>query len=74
MKTLRVSVRPNARHESLEQAPDQSWRACVKAAPVDGKANAALIALLASHFGIPKSRFSVKRGARARVKIIQIEE
>ena len=46
MKTLSVKVKPNARTSSLEQI-DGSWLAQIKSPPVDGKANAELIALIA---------------------------
>ena len=45
MKILKVKVKPGARTEALTQLADGSWQASVKAPPVDGKANAALIAL-----------------------------
>jgi hypothetical protein len=47
MRTLRLKVKPGARDESLVELADGSWVACVKAPPVDGKANAAVIALVA---------------------------
>jgi uncharacterized protein (TIGR00251 family) len=71
--TLRVQVKPNAREAGLEQRPDGTWLARVKAPPVDGKANAELIALLAAHFHVAKSRVSVKSGAGGRLKLITIE-
>jgi len=48
-------------------------RVRVKAAPVDGAANAALIQLLAKHLGVPKSRVLLVSGAPARNKILEIE-
>ena len=46
----------------------------VKALPVDGKANAALIALVAEHFGLRKSAVSIKSGAAGTLKLVQIAE
>ena len=46
MKILKVKVKPGARTEALTQLADGSWQASVKAPPVDGKANAALVALI----------------------------
>jgi uncharacterized protein YggU (UPF0235/DUF167 family) len=46
----------------------------VKARPVDGKANAALIALVAAHFGLRKAQVSIRSGASGRMKLVQIEE
>ena len=46
--------------EPLEQLADGTWLATLKAPPVDGKANAELIALVARQFGQPKSRVSIR--------------
>jgi uncharacterized protein YggU (UPF0235/DUF167 family) len=70
---LTVKVKPNARDSSLVQAPDGTWLATLKSAPVDGKANAELVALVAGHFGCPKARVSIKSGAGARIKRVRVE-
>ena len=74
MKILKIKVKPGARTEALSQLADGSWQASVKAPPVDGKANAALIALVAAHFGLRKSQVSIRSGASGRMKLVQIEE
>jgi uncharacterized protein YggU (UPF0235/DUF167 family) len=74
MRKLKLKVRPGSREESLTEQPDGSWIARVKAQPVDGKANAALIALIAAHFGLRKSQVSIKSGAGGRMKLVQLEE
>ena len=74
MKTLQVKVKPNARVSLLEQADDGSWRAQLKAPPVDGKANAELVALVARHFGCPRAAVTIRRGASGRTKLVQIAE
>lgn len=73
MKTLSVKVKPNASSAGLEQLADGTWLAKVKAAPVDGKANTALIALIAAHFGVPKRAVAITAGAGARIKRVSIE-
>ena len=74
MKTIRLKVKPRARLESLTELDDGTYIACVKAAPVDGKANAALVALLADHFAVPKARVRIKSGTGARLKLVEIED
>jgi uncharacterized protein len=74
MRTLKVKVKPGAREEAFTQLADGSWLASVKAPPVDGKANAALIALIAASFGVRKRQVSIRSGAGGRMKLIQIEE
>ena len=73
MKLLQVKVKPNARSSRLEQQPDGSWLAQLKSPPVDGKANEELIALVASHFGCPKSAVIIKSGASGRLKRLAVE-
>jgi uncharacterized protein len=67
-------VKPNARASALEQLADGTWLATLKAPPVDGKANAELIALVARQFGQPKSRVSIRRGTSGRVKLVTIAD
>ena len=71
---IEVRVKPNARASALEQVPDGSWRAQLKSPPVDGKANAALIALVADWFGCPKSAVSIRSGASGRTKRVKVED
>jgi uncharacterized protein YggU (UPF0235/DUF167 family) len=44
----------------------------LKSPPVDGKANAELIALVAARFGCRKAAVSIKAGAGGRMKLVQI--
>jgi uncharacterized protein len=74
LKTLQVKVKPGSRISSLEQGSDGVWLAKLKSPPVDGKANAELIALVAKHFECPKLSVSIKSGASGRVKWVRIED
>lgn len=74
MRTLRIQVKPNSREEELTPLADGSFVARVKSPPVDGKANTAVIALLAKHFGVRKSQVTLKSGASGRMKLIQIDD
>jgi uncharacterized protein (TIGR00251 family) len=71
-QTLLVKVKPNARRSSLERQADGSWLAQLKSPPVDGKANAELIALVAREFGCVKSAVEIATGAGARIKRVRI--
>ena len=74
MTTIQVTVKPNARASELEELEDGTWLARLKALPVDGKANAELVALVARQFGQPRTRVSIRRGNTGRVKLITIED
>lgn len=71
---LLIKVKPNSKQPGLVQLPDGSWIAKVSAPPVDGKANDALIRLVADHFGVSKSRVSIQTGASARLKRVLVED
>lgn len=73
MPVIEVKVKPNSRASSLEATGDGSWLAQLKSPPVDGKANAELIGLVARHFGCAKSAVSIKSGASARTKRVRID-
>ncbi|MGO4410314.1 MULTISPECIES: DUF167 family protein [unclassified Brevundimonas] len=45
----------------------------VRAQPVEGEANAALIAFLAKALGVPKRAVTLSRGGQSRLKMIEIE-
>ena len=69
---LRIKVKPNARTSTLAQQADGTWRAELKSPPVDGKANAELITLVAEHFRCPKAAVTLKSGASGRTKLVKV--
>ena len=76
--TLHLRVTPNAgadRIDGTELRDDGSavLRVRVTAVPDKGKANAAVIALLAKALGVPKSAVTLVSGDTARLKTIAIE-
>jgi len=71
--TLRIRLKPLSRSSSLEQQSDGSWTATLKSPPVDGKANAELIALVARRFGCPKDAVTIRAGRSGRTKLVTVE-
>lgn len=70
--TIAVTVKPNAKKPAITRISEGEYRASVNAAPVGGKANRALIELLADHFGVTRSSIEIMRGRSARKKMIRI--
>lgn len=70
--TLQIKVKPNAKASELTRTEDGTWLAKIKAQPVDGKANAELIALVAAEFGCKKSAVTIKAGAGSRMKLVTV--
>lgn len=68
---LALRATPGARMEALEIAQGRLV-AKVRAKPEDGKANAAVIALVSAALGIAPSRISLLRGATSREKLLQL--
>jgi uncharacterized protein YggU (UPF0235/DUF167 family) len=75
--SLFVRVTPNAGRDAIagvERRDDNSavLRLRVSAVPDKGKANAAVLALLAKALGVPKSTLSVASGETSRLKTIAV--
>lgn len=70
--TVAVRVKPGAKADSVELRPDGSLLIQVKAPPVDGKANEAVVAVLAKHFGVKRNAVTLKRGASSRDKVFEV--
>ena len=70
--TVDIAVKPRSSREGV--GPIQGDRLCVavNAPPVDGKANEAVVRLLASIFKIPRSAVTIVRGETGRKKTIRI--
>lgn len=73
MKILSVKVKPNAKQQHIQTAEDGSLVVHLKSPPVDGKANAELIELLAKEFNVSKSRIQIKSGLSSKLKRIEID-
>ena len=71
--TLKVRVQPKASRNQIDGFEDGTLRLRVTAQPVDGKANAGVIALMAKTLGVSKSRLEIVRGHGSRDKVISIE-
>jgi len=70
-ETLEIKVIPNAGKTELIKT-DAGYRARIACAPVDGKANEALIELLSKEFKAPKRDIEIAKGATSRNKIVII--
>lgn len=70
---IQVKVKPNARVSALDEADDGTFVAHIKSPPVDGRANAELVELVARRFRCSKAAVSIKSGASSRFKRVEIE-
>ncbi len=72
---LKVRLTPNARREGfgdvhVDSAGETWLKASVRAVPEDGKANEALVALVAKSARIAKGRIAVASGTTNRAKVL----
>ena len=73
MGKIVVYCQPGAKQTQCVGLHDGKPKIQLKAPPVDGAANAALIALLAKQLKRPKSAISLLTGDTARIKRLQID-
>ena len=68
-----VRVKPGSKKGPLvEQNADGSLVVYVREKAVDGKANEAVIKILADHFDVAKTRVKIIRGLSSKTKTIEI--
>lgn len=70
---VRVRILPRAKKECIIDQGEQ-LKVYVKEAPVKGRANKRLIALLADYYHTKKSNIQIIRGETAREKLVEIRE
>jgi uncharacterized protein YggU (UPF0235/DUF167 family) len=71
-RNISVTVKPNARSAAITKLTDTDYRASVHTLAESGKADRALIELLADYFCVPKSTITIVRGQFARKKLLKI--
>ncbi len=67
-----VHVMPNAPRTAADGVHDGALRVRLKAVPVEGRANDALVAWLAKQLGVPRSAIELVRGHGARRKHLRV--
>lgn len=70
---ISIIVKANSKkNEILSTEATSKFRISVKEPAIEGKANEAVIKLLAEHFKVPKSNIKIIRGLKSKNKIIDI--
>ncbi|MFB9310180.1 hypothetical protein BJY17_000367 [Agromyces hippuratus] len=73
-----IRVKPGSRKgplvEVLEGDPAAALVVFVRERAVDGAANDGVVAALAAHYGVPRSRVHILRGASSRVKRVRVDD
>lgn len=75
MPKIKIRVLPrSSKNEVIGEMADGTLKIKLTAPPVDGKANDALIKLLADYFDKPKHKIKIAAGATSKNKTIEIED
>ena len=70
--TLRVRVVPRAPQNKIDGWQGETLKVRLQAPPVEGKANSALIALLADTLNVGKGQVEILSGETARLKLVRV--
>jgi uncharacterized protein len=73
MGKIVLYCQPGAKQTQLVGTHDGKPKIQLKAPPVDGEANKALIVFLAQRCGVPKSAISIEMGTSSRIKRVAVE-
>ena len=72
-EVVSVRVKPGSTKGPLvETGPDGQLTVYVRERAVDGKANEAVVSVLAKHLGVPRSRVELTSGTTSRMKRFHI--
>ena len=69
-----VTAKPNSRENKVEKIDGTHYRVRVKAPPERGRANEAIVQMLAEYLGCPKSKITILTGHSSKNKIISLAE
>jgi hypothetical protein len=71
--TITIHAKPGARHNAVNVEADNSLAVQVTEPPEKGKANRAILKLLAKELGVPSSALELVQGATSTTKTIRIQ-
>jgi len=71
--TIQVHVIPNAKNDKIAGDHGDAIKITLRAAALEGKANAALRCFLAEQLNVPQRAIVLVRGQRSRNKVIRVE-
>ncbi|MCM8779661.1 MAG: DUF167 domain-containing protein [Candidatus Omnitrophica bacterium] len=69
---ITVKVKPGAKEQKVQELGQNRFLVWIKARPVEGKANLALVKALAEYFDIPQSSIILLKGKSCKEKLFDI--
>lgn len=69
---LRVKVQPRSTSDDIVGVTGDALRVRLRAPPTNGKANQALLAMMAAAFSVPKRNVTIRHGHGSRIKTVDV--
>jgi uncharacterized protein YggU (UPF0235/DUF167 family) len=69
---IRVKAKTNAREDLVEKIAENEFLVKTKELPLNGRANLAIIELLAEYFGTAKSNIQIISGFSSKQKVLEV--
>ena len=70
---IQVKVKPRSKTEDVtKEIGGEVYVVRVKEPPIEGKANRAVLKLLARHFGVPESHLRIVSGLTGKNKVVEV--
>lgn len=73
MVRLTVRAKPHAKRAGIRKVDGLTVEVALAAAPLEGAANAELLALLSDALGVARTNLRLVRGATARLKMVEVQ-
>lgn len=73
-RVFKVRAHPGARRTGVEEIGEREFKVHVCARPEKGEANREVVEALADHLGLSISRIRIVRGAKSRVKLVEVDQ
>tara|TARA_B100000315_G_C14255864_1_gene441877 strand:- start:378 stop:620 length:243 start_codon:yes stop_codon:yes gene_type:complete len=74
LERIEVKVQPRAKQEKILKLSKTSYKVYTNKPAIDGKANKAVVKLLANYLGLRKNQVTIVRGEKSRDKIVEIRQ
>lgn len=71
--TIRIHVIPNARVDKVVGDYGDAIKIKLRARPIEGQANKALVSFLAAKLGVTRRAIVLERGEKSREKVIRVD-
>jgi uncharacterized protein (TIGR00251 family) len=73
MPTITIYIQPGAKQSRIVGRHDGMPKIAIKARPIDGEANAALVEFLADLAGVPRASIKLLSGQSSRIKRLEVD-